>query len=410
MRNKTMKLFVACLLSLVMILSSGITPVSATSTATGVDILFFVPDDWSTHYYGPKIHLWNAGSYTTTWPGTEMIYVRKGVYRYTNFNLNSCNFVINDGYGNSQTGNLYANGKVTVKDGNVVNRSQHPTQIRFERPYGWGDNINIYYYSADSSETEIYSWPGTKMEKENVFHYWGKTVYNYEITELENCRVVFSDGVNQYPARNQPGILVNAGNTYYISDSNVSSQDYYSTTITPSANQVHVGQEFKIILDTVNYYSQYITDNGDGMEIVNEEVLSRGDGRIVIEYTVKFTTGGSKMVHAYMSHNSSSYQGKSVEIRVHDPNDYENSSRWDGLVTSIDNLSPTVNLGEPINVNLVYGGDKTQFVWVTEDGEVINNSRIINRRCKNMKVFIYTYHPYSPYSRFYSGYFTITVK
>lgn len=420
MKNKTAKLLITGLLSLILIISSGMAPVSATSTATGVDILFYVPDSWSTDYYGPKIHLWNAGSYNTTWPGTEMTYVKNGVYRYTNFNISSCNFVINDGYGNSQTANLHTNGKITVKDGNIINRSQHPTQIRFRKPSGWGDNIRIYYYSADSSETEIYSWPGTEMEKEDVFQYWGAEVYNYEITEFENCRVMFTDGVNQYPAADQPGILVNAGNTYYITDSYVNSESYYTTTLNPSTNQVMVGQEFKIILDTANSYSRYITDSQNGMEIVDEEILFSDTERIVKEYTVKFTTAGAKKVYAYGAYlGMGEYLGKSVDIKVFDPNNSNTSDMW-GFVRYIDNLTPEVQLGQPCQVKLeLTSSPKMGFIFVTEDGEVVDpswNSQTssysftINRYCENMKVYVYSYGTYSPYSRFYGGYFTTTVK
>lgn len=422
--NRKIKSVIAGILAVIMIAMMGVLPASATSSAAGVDILFYVPSDWSPDGYGPRIHLWNAGSYTTSWPGTTMTQVGEGIYRYTNFSLNSCDFVINDGNG-KQTANLYTNGKVTVKDGDVISRSQHPTQIRFSKPSTWGNDVKIYYYSADSSSTAIYSWPGTAMEKEDVFHYYGKTVYNYEITEFENCRVMFTDGVNQYPEANQPGISVTAGNSYYITTTGaMNSQDYYHTTITSETNQVLVGQEFKIVLDTDNNYARYISDKNNGMQIVDETILSLANGRIVKEYTVKFTTAGTKNIYAYYAYlGSGEYLGKHVTVKVYDNTIYNPENTWGGL-SYINNPNSTVTLGQQSTVTCLLQTGDIGCKFITEDGELLNLSTAIgninsetvlnftiNRRCENMKVYVYTHDYYTPYILNPTGmYFTITVK
>ena len=72
--------------------------------------------------------------------------------------------------------------------------------VYFEKPSGWGSNINAYIYGG-ASETQITgAWPGKPMKEV------GDGIYAYEFTtDLTNVKVIFNDGNNQAPGSQQPG-------------------------------------------------------------------------------------------------------------------------------------------------------------------------------------------------------------
>ena len=113
--KRKIKKTICTLLAAVLLAAMFLVPASAV-TGSGVDILFSKPAGWSGNI---KIHLWNAGSYDTNWPGVSMTDEGNGWYRYKNSNLSSCSIVVNDGSGN-QTADLQVSGMVTVKDNPVA--------------------------------------------------------------------------------------------------------------------------------------------------------------------------------------------------------------------------------------------------------------------------------------------------
>lgn len=127
--KRKIKKTICTLLAAVLLAAMFLVPASAV-TGSGVDILFSKPAGWSGNI---KIHLWNAGSYDTNWPGVSMTDEGNGWYRYKNSNLSSCSIVVNDGSGN-QTADLQVSGMVTVKDNHVLERSQKYIPVYFERP------------------------------------------------------------------------------------------------------------------------------------------------------------------------------------------------------------------------------------------------------------------------------------
>ncbi len=72
--------------------------------------------------------------------------------------------------------------------------------VYFEKPSGWGSNINAYIYGG-ASETQITgAWPGKPMKEV------GDGIYAYEFTtDLTNVKVIFNDGNNQAPGSQRPG-------------------------------------------------------------------------------------------------------------------------------------------------------------------------------------------------------------
>ena len=82
-------------------------------------------------------------------------------------------------------------------------------ELYFRRPTTWGKELTVYAYN-DVQKTEISSWPGKPMgvydynEDEDV--YYGK--FYCEYFDLEDTRVIFSDGTNQAPEPLKEGFLI----------------------------------------------------------------------------------------------------------------------------------------------------------------------------------------------------------
>lgn len=83
------------------------------------------------------------------------------------------------------------------------------TSIQFEAPDSWKENIKVYVYSDTASDQNM-TWPGTAMEKT------GDTwTYTFD-QDWEDPLVIFTDGTNQYPAANAPGLKVEDQTVYRI--------------------------------------------------------------------------------------------------------------------------------------------------------------------------------------------------
>ena len=268
---------------LAVILMATLLALPAGATATqGVDIYFCKPASWNDSV---KIHLWNAGSYNTTWPGVAMTNLGDGWYRYTNSALNSCSVVINDGNGN-QTADLNVTDQVTIKDNKVVPRAQKYIAVNFTRPSNWGTDIKIYSYSDDSSQLEIYSWPGVSMTSTGYANQ-----YTYRITELEKARVLFTDGVNQYPPQGHAGIPVEAGQQLFCDTNGTENRVTPNISVSASKSTVNVNETFTITMDNIGF-SNGISCLTNDMQVISSTVS--GNQKI---YNVKFTQPGYKMIY-----------------------------------------------------------------------------------------------------------------
>lgn len=87
-----------------------------------------------------------------------------------------------------------------------TNKIEKGTKVYFTKPEGWGSKISAYVYADDGEET---AWPGLLMKDE------GDGKYSYQFTDdWTSPRIIFNDGSKQYPAANEPGLLVEADKTY----------------------------------------------------------------------------------------------------------------------------------------------------------------------------------------------------
>lgn len=84
------------------------------------------------------------------------------------------------------------------------------TKVYFQKPSNWGSKIYAYIYeSKGSSVKEAAAWPGLEMKDE------GDSKYSYTFTEnWDDALIIFSDGTNQIPAANEPGMKVEPDKTY----------------------------------------------------------------------------------------------------------------------------------------------------------------------------------------------------
>lgn len=71
--------------------------------------------------------------------------------------------------------------------------------VYLDLPDGWGSNVYCYVYENENINNA--AWPGVAMTK------MSNGLYKYEVpNEINNPKVLFTDGTNQYPGANEPGL------------------------------------------------------------------------------------------------------------------------------------------------------------------------------------------------------------
>lgn len=81
--------------------------------------------------------------------------------------------------------------------------------VYFEKPEDWGDELFAYVY--DDAEGQNGPWPGREMKQVKGNKYKYTFVFDWE-----NALIIFSDGTNQYPGQNLPGLIVEPDKTYTV--------------------------------------------------------------------------------------------------------------------------------------------------------------------------------------------------
>lgn len=308
--KQKIKSIICLALAMVIMATLFALPVGASDSGE-VNIVFYKPDNWGDNI---KIHLWNAGSLNTQWPGVAMEEKSNGTYSFSTSDISSCNFVINDSNGN-QTIDLFASGYVGVKDNKVFERSLQDIDIFFEKPAGWSSDIKMYYYSNDSNAVALTSWPGVSLNKRfnDDDHYYGY------ISDMANVRVLFTDGTHQYPAQNQPGIPVKAGQDLIYQDGKYITAESQWMTIKQPTNTAVVGDTYEVDISMTqgNDYPLYFYDeNHNDIDPVNE-VEVRENGKCYRKYYFNFTEAGTKKIYVYYYyHSSMGYTSYSFDVNV----------------------------------------------------------------------------------------------
>lgn len=310
---------------------------SERSVSDYVTINFYKPDNWGDNLY---IHLWNAGTENTQWPGVP-INGSSSPYHYSNYNISSCDFVIHDGNGN-QTSDLHADGCVGVKDNHVFAVNYRSIPILFKPPANWSSDIYMYYYSNDENEVALTPWPGKAMSINNI-----RDGYHAFIYDMADIRVLFSDGTHQYPAAGQPGIPVSSGQQLIFEQNKYTVTEYDWYNLNQPTTCAFVGQDYTVSYDfDYSHYQFLIFEDQDGTRVIpTDETIVRNNDIVTVKYTFNFSEPGSKVLSAYYTdHSSTSKLDKDLEINVIEPN-----------ATSSYNISADkydVNLGDTFTVTV----------------------------------------------------------
>ncbi len=117
-------------------------------------------------------------------------------------------------YGESVTVTLTATdgSKTTTKTYTFTKTEQQSYVAYLSKPSGWGSTVYCYAYD-DSGTTVINNgvWPGVTMTLDSASGY-----YKYELPDtMESPKIIFTDGTNQYPGAQKPGLEFTSSSMLY---------------------------------------------------------------------------------------------------------------------------------------------------------------------------------------------------
>ncbi len=309
---RNMKKLVCGILAVFMLSTLFMVPAGATGTSGSVRIIFYKPADWADSV---KIHLWNAGSADTQWPGSDMTKLDNGKYQFETDATGSCDFVINDGNGR-QTSDLHAEGSVKVKNDTVIKgcTTQNAIRINFQKPDGWSDDIKYYYYTNDGKGISFTDWPGTSMTKYVDGAYYAK------IYDMDDARVIFTDGTNQYPAPLQPGIAVKDGQELIFQDGKYTVNDHNWIQADQPTNFCVKGETYKckFVMDEGSHFDLYFRERSTGNFIQPTGVTTvKYNRKVTSEYSFQFSEPGNlKLDVLYYYHSGFGATGITLDIKI----------------------------------------------------------------------------------------------
>lgn len=314
---RNMKKLACSILAVLMLSSLFMAPVSAADAAgaasTSVRIEFYKPADWADTV---KIHIWNAGSADTQWPGADMTKLNNGNYLFETTAVGSCNFVINDGNG-KQTSDLYAEGRVSVKNDTVIKGCKNAIRVNFKKPAGWSDDIKYYYYTNDEKGITFTDWPGQPMTKYRDGSFYAR------IIDMADACIIFTDGTNQFPAALQPGIAVKDGQELIFQDGKYTVNDHNWIQADQQTNYCVKGETYKckFVMDEGSHFDLYFRDQASGEFVKPSGVTTTRDNqKVTSEYSFNFPEAGEKALDVlYYYHSSYGDTGITFKVRVIEP-------------------------------------------------------------------------------------------
>ncbi len=398
---KHIKNFISLMMILSICLTIFVMPVTANAeTNEKVKIEFYKPDNWGDNI---NIHLWNAGDEDTQWPGVAMSPSGGNTYTYSSDTLTSCNFVINDG--SNQTSDLYAEGFVGVKDNKVFKKCYGNININFNKPSYWSDDIKIYYYTNDSNEVSFADWPGVPMNINQT-----RDGYSYYINGLKDIRVLFTDGIHQYPAAGEPGIPVSAGQELLFVEDKYTVNNYNWVNVNQPTTYAVVGEDYHIYYNFTkgdDFSLKFEDEYGNIIKPTNHVYTMKND-KVYNDYTFNFSETGTKTIKAfYYYHSGYGDLNRDVKVKVLPQT---NVSTPDKIFADKYN----VELGDTFTIS-VSQCDKLSYHFYDDNGNEIpcdnfyytnndNGSYInyvftANKLGEYQKFNCYSSHAYSPYSR-----------
>ena len=133
------------------------------------------------------------------------------------------------------------------------------TKVYFTKPSNWGSKVYAYIYDERGSKVkEAAAWPGVELKDE------GDSKYSYTFTEAwDNALIIFSDGTNQVPAANEPGMLVEPEKTYTTDSASTKTDTGTAGTADTDTNAEGVTVYFTKPSSWGNTVYAYVYDGGD---------------------------------------------------------------------------------------------------------------------------------------------------
>lgn len=390
--TRKIKSIICLMLAMVMMATVFVLPAGAADSGE-VNIVFYKPDNWGDNV---KIHLWNAGNLNTQWPGVAMTKRSDGTFSFSTSEISSCNFVINDSNGN-QTSDLYANGYVGVKDNKTFARSKDRITVFFKKPADWSSDVKMYYYSNDDNQIALKPWPGVSMSKPfyNTDSYYGT------ITDMADVRVLFTDGTHQYPAQNQPGIPVKAGQELIYQDGKYTTAPYTWITIKQPTSGAMVGATYQLDISMTqgdDFPLYFYDEDHNAIDPVNQTEV-RENGKCNRKYYFNFAQAGEKTIYVYYYyHSSMGYTGSSFNVKVSGNTNYDYRLVSDKY---------TLNVGETYTLR-TYNDGETYYRFYDENHNRIEYNYVsytsnytyytftANKLGKGQKIYSYISNRYNP--------------
>ncbi len=135
------------------------------------------------------------------------------------------------------------NGKTASATVNVTGKTYPKVTkgIYFEKPSGWGSNINAYIFDKTTDTTIGTAWPGTAMTLDSA-----SGIYTLEVPNgTSNYQIVFNDGGNQAPSVGgyefvDHGLYTSAGFSKVISEQE--NIDVTSVTLNKTSATINAGE------------------------------------------------------------------------------------------------------------------------------------------------------------------------
>lgn len=164
------------------------------------------PDGITVHYHNynnwenVNIYYYSGERENTVWSGVPMSPDGDGWYTYKIYGYDETRVLFNNGRGTQIPGvmeeGFAVSDEMWYRNGTWTTERPEEITLYFYKPKGWSAP-NVYYYLNENDTGS--PWPGEAMKK--VYGGW----YTYTITKYSSARVLFSDGINQIPPKNQPG-------------------------------------------------------------------------------------------------------------------------------------------------------------------------------------------------------------
>ena len=205
----------------------GITNVEQTYTYTKVEpvkqkvVYFKKPSGWGT----PKVYIYDDTTYSTVkkiaeWPGVAMTSEGGDLYSYTlpeEWNDLDAKVIFTDGTnqtpGANQAGLELTSNSMLYDNGSWSEYTQDDNDealvAYFVKPSNWGTPRIYVYDDSTGTVKKISAWPGELMTSE------GGDLYSYTLPkEWRYAKVIFTDGTNQTPSANEPGLEMTTNMIY----------------------------------------------------------------------------------------------------------------------------------------------------------------------------------------------------